>query len=174
MRHEEVAEQIEYLFWMRDRILAASAELTDGQFASPESLTSRDLRATLAHQLENEWAWRIRLEDGSFPDGDIVAADYPTLGALVARWHREEADLRAWFDGLSDDDLARRPPGDDNPLALWRYLIAIVNHGTQQFSEGAILLTRLGHSPGEISFLAFCSKASAESRPSAPETAALT
>ena len=171
MRHEEVAEQIEYLFWMRDRILAASAELTDDQFTAAESVTIRDLRATLAHQLENEWAWRIRLEEGSFPDGDILPADYPTLGALVARWCREEAGLRAWFDGLSDADLGRRPPGADDALARWRYLLAVVNHGTQQFSEAAVLLTRLGHSPGEISFLAFCSTASAGSRRSAPPEA---
>ena len=171
MRHEEVAEQIEYLFWMRDGILAASAELTDDQFTAAESVTVRDLRATLAHQLENEWAWRIRLDDGSFPDGDIVPADYPTLGALVARWRQEEAALRAWFDGLSDADLELRPPGADNPLARWRYLLAVVNHGTQQFSEAAVLLTCLRHSPGEISYLAFCSTADADSRRSAPPEA---
>jgi uncharacterized damage-inducible protein DinB len=56
MRHQEVGDLLEYLFWMRDRILAAAAELTDDEFATRETVTSRDLRATLAHQLENEWA----------------------------------------------------------------------------------------------------------------------
>lgn len=37
----------------------------------------------------------------------------------------------------------------------WRY--HLVNHGTQQFTEAAVLLSRLGHTPGEIGFLAFCS-----------------
>lgn len=113
MRHEEVGELIEYLFWVRDRILAASAELTNSEFQSRETVTTRDLRATLVHQLENEWAWRIRLSEGAFPMGDLLPTDYPTLDALVARWHREERDLRAWFDGLSDRDLATQPPGDD-------------------------------------------------------------
>ncbi len=166
MRHKEVGELIEYLFWMRDRIVAASAGLTDGEFQSGETVTTRDLRATLAHQLENEWAWRIRLKEGSFPVGDVLPADYPTLDALVARWHREEGDLRAWFDGLSDRDLATQPPGDDNPLALWRYLLYVVNHGTQQFAEAAVLLTRLGHSPGDIGYLAFCSNPGVRSQPS--------
>jgi Uncharacterized protein conserved in bacteria len=169
MRHEEVGDLLEFLFWMRDRILAAAAELTDDEFAARETVTSRDLRATLAHQLENEWAWRVRLKDGSFPDGDILAADYPNLGALKARWHLEERDLRGWFAGLSNRELASPAPGDDNPLALWRYLIYVVNHGTQQFAEAAVLLTRLGHSPGEIGYLAFCSEPSAlsQSSPSA-------
>lgn len=166
MRHEEVGELIEYLFWVRDRILAASAELTDGEFQSRETVTTRDLRATLVHQLENEWAWRIRLSEGAFPVGDLLPTDYPTLDALVARWHREERDLRAWFDGLSDRDLETRPPGDDNTQALWRYLLYVVNHGTQQFAEAAVLLTRLGHSPGEIGYLAFCSNPSAPPQPS--------
>lgn len=58
---------------------------------------------------------------------------------------------------LADRDLAAQPPGDDNALALWRYLLYVVNHGTQQFAEAAVLLTRLAHLPGEIGYLAFCS-----------------
>jgi uncharacterized damage-inducible protein DinB len=123
MQHEEIGELIDYLFWVRDRILAASAGLADGEFQSRETVTTRDLRATLAHQFENEWAWRIRLSEGAFPVGDVLPTDYPTLDALVDHWRREERDLRAWFDGLSDRDLATQPPGDENPLALWRYLL---------------------------------------------------
>jgi uncharacterized damage-inducible protein DinB len=156
MRHEEVGEFIDYLFWMRDRILAAAAALTEGEFRSADAVATRNLRATLVHQLECEWAWRIRLSGGSFPEGDLVPADYPTLDTLVDRWRREELELRTWFAGLSDRDLASKPSGDGNPLALWRYLVYVVNHGTQQFSDAAALLTRLGHSPGEIGYLAFC------------------
>ena len=58
---------------------------------------------------------------------------------------------------LTDRQLAARPPGDDNVLPLWRYLVYVVTHGIQQFSEAAVLLSRLGHSPGEIGFLAFSS-----------------
>jgi uncharacterized damage-inducible protein DinB len=157
VRHEEVGELLEYLFWARDRILAASAALTESEFRSGDTVTTRDLRATLVHQLENEWAWRIRLSQGAFPVRDVLPTDYPSLDALVDHWHREERDLRAWFGQLSDRDLAAQPPGDENALALWRYLLYVVNHGTQQFTEAAVLLTRLGHSPGEIGYLAFCS-----------------
>jgi uncharacterized damage-inducible protein DinB len=156
MRHEDVGELLEYLFWVRERILAASATLSGREFGSTETVTNRDLRGTLRHQLENEWAWRIRLSEGAFPSGDVLPTEAPTLDALVDRWRQEERDWRAWLSSLTDRDLAASPPGDDNPLLMWRYLVYVVNHGTQQFSEAAVLLTRLGHSPGEIGYLAFC------------------
>lgn len=128
-------------------------------------MTTRNLRATLVHQLENEWAWRIRLSEGAFPSDGLNPQDYPSLAALVDRWHREEREFRAWFVRLSNRELATRPPGDENALSLWRYLTYVVNHGTQQFSEAAVLLTRLGRSPGEIGYLAFCSTPGFPARP---------
>lgn len=157
MRREDVTEQLEYLFWVRDRILAAASALSPTEFRSPDTVTTRSLRATLAHQIECEWAWRIRLSEGAFPDGDVLPEAFPTLDELANHWHREEREFRKWFDGLSDEDLAATPPGSGNPLARWRYLIYVVNHGTQQFTEAAVLLSRMGHSPGEVGFLEFCS-----------------
>jgi hypothetical protein len=45
-------------------------------------------------------------------------------------------------------------------------LLYVVNHGTQQFAEAAVQLTRLGHSPGEIGYLAFCFSPGIATRPS--------
>ena len=157
MRHEDVGELLDYLWWVRDRVLLAAGSLSDDEFRSAETVTTRDLRATLAHQLENEWAWRVRLTEGAFPVGDVVPGDYPTLDDLASRWHLEEAELRTWFARVPDAQLAAPPPGDDGVLRLWQYLVYVVTHGIAQLSEAAVLLTRLGHSPGEIGFLAFCS-----------------
>lgn len=168
MRHEEVGALVDYLFWVRDRVLAAATSLPEGEFRSRETVATRDLRATLVHQLENEWAWRIRLSQGAFPADGLDAADYATLDDLVSHWHREEQELRTWLGRISDRQLAARPPGDDNVLPLWRYLVYVVTHGIQQFSEAAVLLTRLGHSPGEIGFLAFCSNSGLPARPKRP------
>ena len=38
---------------------------------------------------------------------------------------------------------------------LWVFVMHLVSHGIQQFSEAAVLLTRAGHSPGDIGFLEF-------------------
>ncbi len=45
--------------------------------------------------------------------------------------------------------------GGGDRLPLWQYLVYGVTHGIGQFTEAAILLTRLGSSPGEIGFLTF-------------------
>jgi len=169
MRHEEVGELLDYVAWMRDRVLAAAAGVTEVEFRTSDTASMRSLRATLAHQVENEWAWRVRLSEGSFPVGDVLPEDYPTVGALTTRFRHEERELRAWFDGLSDADLAVPPPGDDAPLALWRYLLYVVNHGTQQFTEAAVTLTRLGHSPGELGFLEFCTASVSRIGPAQPD-----
>jgi hypothetical protein len=40
-------------------------------------------------------------------------------------------------------------------LPLWYYVMHLVSHAIQQFSEAAVLVTRAGHSPGDIGFLEF-------------------
>lgn len=75
MRHEDVGALLDYLHWVRDRILATCGSLSESEFRPDATTVTRSLRATLVHQLENEWAWRIRLTGGSFPAGDLVPAD---------------------------------------------------------------------------------------------------
>ena len=155
MRREEVEVLVGYLIWVRERLLAAAGSLSDVEFRSREGTATRDLRGTLVHQLENEWAWRIRLTQGDFPAGGIDPQEFSRLADLKGRWEQEDRALLAWLANVSDRQLATRPPGADNVLPLWQYLVYVVTHGVQQFSEAAVLLTHLGHSPGEIGFLAF-------------------
>jgi hypothetical protein len=54
---------------------------------------------------------------------------------------------------LHEADLDAPPPAEDYPLPLWCYVMHLVSHGIQQFTDAAVLLTRAGHSPGDIGFL---------------------
>lgn len=163
MLREEVTEALDYLAWTRDRVLAAAAPMSDDAFRSEDSVTTRSLRGTLVHQLECEWAWRIRLTEGAFPDDGLAADDFPTLASLAERWHAEERARAEWLAKLPDGALDEVSPGARG-LALWRHLLYLVNHGTQQFSEAAVLLTRAGCSPGEIGYLEFCLERSGAGR----------
>ena len=159
MRTSDATTLFDYLYWARDTILAAAANLDNAAFTSPETVTNRDLRDTLVHELDVQWSWRERLRGADWeawgPDAELRGGDYPTLESVAEHWRRDEAEMRAWLSSLSDPDLDEPPVRDEDTLPLWFYVMHLISHGIQQFSEAAVLLTRAGHSPGDIGFLEF-------------------
>lgn len=152
----DVLVLLDYLSWTRDRILASAAELEPEEFTAPETVTNRGLRATLVHELDVQWSWRERLRTGAFPDADdLDPTHYATVAALAEHWRHDEQAMRAWLDSLTDAQLAMPPPAETSPLPLWHYVMHLVSHAIQQFTEAAVLLTRADHSPDDIGFLEF-------------------
>jgi uncharacterized damage-inducible protein DinB len=150
----------DYLYWRRDRCLGRAAELPPEAFISGADAASRDLRSTLVHELDVEWSWRIRLQ-GRPPedwaeDKTLLPEDYPTVEGLRVHWDRDEVEMRAWIAQLSDDDLDR-PVGtsDAGGRPLRTYLLHILMHGGQSFSEAGVLLAAAGQSVGDVDYLDF-------------------
>jgi uncharacterized damage-inducible protein DinB len=157
MQTADVVRLFDYLYWIRDRILAAAAHLPDEEFRSTETVATRDLRSTLVHELDVESSWRLRLA-GVAPEAEepeLHAPDYPTIAALAEDWRRDESAMRAWIGSLSDAQLAASPAHERASLPLVDYLLHVVGHGIEEFTEAALLLTRAGHSPGDIEFLEY-------------------
>ncbi|MBW3613445.1 MAG: DinB family protein [Chloroflexi bacterium] len=161
MGSAELRQFVEYLFWANRRLLDAAARLPTHAFASTSSDTVRDLRATLVHELDVEWSWRLVLEGRPEEEWgsaeELEPEDFPDVATLRARWDAEERELRDWVASLSDEDLATevRPALTGHALPLWYFVMHIVMHGTQQQADAATLLTAAGESPGEIGFLEF-------------------
>jgi len=159
MRVSDATTLFDYLYWMRDRVLDAAAGLDTEAFTAVATVTSRDLRATLVHELDVQWSWRERLKGADWddwgPDAELRGPDYPDVASVAEHWKRDEAEMRAWLAGLSDADLDAPPVRGEDRQPLWQYTLHLVSHGIQQFSEAAVLLTRAGRSPGEIGFLEF-------------------
>ena len=62
--------------------------------------------------------------------------------------------------GLKDEDISgivryTKSSSLERARVLWHILWHIINHGTQHRSEAAIMLTDMGHSPGDLDFVIF-------------------
>ncbi len=160
MRKSDLQPLLDYVYWVNHRLLKEATGLTPEQFAAPSNVTTRDLRATLVHELDVEWSWRLNLQ-GRAADADAAAElkppDYPDVQTLREHWRREEAQMRAWFDSLADDALAQSVPSDvtRDRRPLWMYLVHVITHAMQQQADAATLLTLAGRSPGELGFLEY-------------------
>jgi uncharacterized damage-inducible protein DinB len=161
MRKADIGTLVDYMYWVNHRLLEAAAGLTAEKFREPTTVATRDLRATLVHELDVEWSWRLNLlqtpieEIGS--EQELRPEDYPDVPTLRDHWARDEIEMRAWIDGLSDEDLEQEVASaftrDRRPL--WQYLLHIVTHAAQQQADAATLLSLAGSSPGEIDFLQY-------------------
>ena len=159
MRVTDAITLFDHLYWTRDRVLDAATALDDTAFTSTDTVTNRDLRATMVHELDVQWSWRERLKGADWeawgPDAELTAGDYPTLASIIEHWRRDETVMREWLTGLTDADLEAPPVRDEDRQPLWHYVMHLYAHGLQQFSEAAVLLTRAGRSPADIGFLEF-------------------
>lgn len=153
-----IASLFDYMYWVNARLLDAAERLPPDRFLASSTLTTRDLRATLVHELDVEWSWRLNLQGKPMeewgPDEDLRPEDYPDAAGLREHWRRDEAEMRAWIASLTDDDLAAEVSSaftaDKRPL--WQYLVHIFTHAAQQHADAATLLTLAGESPGDLGY----------------------
>src|SRR5262245_52885547 len=102
---------IDYLYWMRDRVLDVAAMLGDAEFASGPGprLHGRDLRATLAHELDVEMSWRGKLQGLPIeqwgPAAEIKPEQFASVSELRAAWADHERRTRDWLATLSPADF---------------------------------------------------------------------
>jgi uncharacterized damage-inducible protein DinB len=153
-----VLSLLDYSYWGRDRILDAAASLTKQQYTQAAGLDHDSISKTLAHTLAAEALWRLRL--GGVGDALLPEIDAATPDALRVMWQAEERALGLLLKRVTDTTLDRpveyvTSQGSRRSEPVWQVLVQLVNHGTQHRSEVALVLTRLGHSPGFLDFIVF-------------------
>jgi len=160
MRPTDIAELFDHLYWMRDRILAA-ADAPGVPLTTDAHATIRDLRATLVHELDVEWSWRVRLAspdptEFSADDEELDPSDFETVDEIRSRWAADEQLMRTWLATLDEGALSARCRAEPEAAhPFWAHLQHLYTHAIQQFSDCAVALTLAGRSPGELDFLDF-------------------
>lgn len=159
---EAVKRLYEYHAEVTERVLQAVENLTAEQFTGVVVLGQPSLRDTLVHLCD---AQRTHLSwwDGSLSGEEAFSRefppdDYPDIQAVRQMWEDLRRDTRKFIDTLTvDADLERvysRRSGDGvRERRLWEMMLHVLNHGTQHRSEAALMLTALGHSPGDLDYL---------------------
>ena len=155
-----------YNDWANRLVLDAASALSEEQLQSTiPGLAYANIFGALAHLLGTELSWLSRWQGSPLP-AIPGPADFASFVALRERWESHAAELLAYVDGLSDDDVGATLEYANtsgirfaNPL---RELLAhVVNHGTQFRGEAAVGLTALGHSPGNLDLVGFLRRRSA-------------
>ena len=152
-------EFYEYGMWASHRLLDAAEGLTPEQFLESDLDGIWSIRDSLVHIMLWQWTWTERWNDRPptrFPEDDRFS-DVATIRTF---WTGVDGGIRALFDRLDDDQLARDLTcrdfsGNAWTFPFWGQLLQVANHSTYHRGEIAALLTRHGASPGELDFLVY-------------------
>ena len=165
MDKDHLLSLIDYNYWANGLIVRTAERLSEAQFTQPTDISPKSVREIMMHILFAEWIWRNRMS-GHSPDMDEVAAvyqpeKYATLRELTHAWFDEEMMMRDLVESLSEEKLGEMcsykaaSTGEPFEQSYLQILSHVVNHGTQHRSEVALILTMLGHSPGDMDYVIY-------------------
>ncbi|NQW17125.1 MAG: DinB family protein [Chloroflexi bacterium] len=158
---EAVKRLYEYQNDIMQRVMDTAESLSSIEFSSVIIKGQPSVRQTLVHACDAH-VCHLSWWDGSMSRDESFAREftlekYPDIASIRAFWNLVQAETNAFLATLtSNADLERvylRDVGSNEGRTLWEMMLHVVNHGTQHRSEVAIMLTALGHSPGDLDFL---------------------
>jgi uncharacterized damage-inducible protein DinB len=149
----------QYNAWANRRTLDACDTVLPGGFTREIESSFRSVRDTLVHimAVEQIWLERWKLKwDGTFRK----AADFPDVASVRQAWKGIEAELLAFVDGLSDEEVNRIVPhknsaGLEFRMPLWQLLQHLVNHGTYHRGQITTQVRQAGGKPIATDLVAF-------------------
>lgn len=142
--------------WQGEQLLDAAAQVPAEVLASTP-LNDRTLWETLRHIVDVSYSWRCAAEGLPVEGMAWDVAPLEDLPALRAFWMAEADRLLELVLAWGEDDLAEQvtPSWRREPFARWQMVLHVVTHQSDQASEVAWALTRLGRSPGEVGFMRY-------------------
>ncbi len=156
MDKQIVLQLYDYGVWANEKLLAQASALSDDQLRRPFTQHAFTVLGSFAHLVSAEWRWH-QAWSGTPMGEPITLEQVPTIAEVRARWEPLWVARRAFLETLAPEQLAqtfaRTIRGQTQSTILWHALVHVANHGTQHRSEIALMLTELGHSPGDLDMI---------------------
>lgn len=136
------------------RLLDQAAQLTDEELDAERPGMFGSIRTTLQHMMQAQHGWLRRVQELD-PVAPWDADAFPTIADLHNQWDALDAENLAYIATLTDEQLMERITmcswsGWVMEAPRWQALIHQAFHQHQHRGEIAMVLTNLGHSPGEL------------------------
>jgi uncharacterized damage-inducible protein DinB len=148
-----------YHWHTTNHLLDLAAQLDEADYKAPTGYGKGSMLDIFFHLVRALNNWRQGLETGKRLYL-LNSEDYTTLEAVRAGFQKEQSAWQSLLDNLSEEDFDgeinfTRHSGEVENYPRWRVLMHLMLHGMQHQAELAELLTRKGHSPGDIDFIFF-------------------
>ncbi len=136
------------------RLLDQAETLADEELDAERPGMFGTIRVTLQHMMQAQHSW-LRRSQGLDPVEPWTADAFPTIADLRNQWDALDAENLAYVATLTDDQLLeiihiRAWSGWEMDAPRWQALVHQAFHQHQHRGELAMVLTNLGHSPGDI------------------------
>jgi uncharacterized damage-inducible protein DinB len=156
---ERIVELFAYTRWANNRILDATARLSQDQLTRDLGNSFPSVRDTLLHIIGAEWVWLSRW-NGVSPGALPAWSDVASHDAIRQRFGEIDAERAAYLDRLDPVALNevihyRNLKGDSLSGPLWQLHLHVVNHSTYHRGQVVTMLRQLGHSAPSTDLVQF-------------------
>jgi uncharacterized damage-inducible protein DinB len=153
MNRQDLHTLINYHYFARDRLFQAIERLTPDQYNKDLGNSFKSIRDTLTHIYAAEWAWHSRWQ-GVSPAALLPTDTFADFAALRNAWMDLEKQMRAFVDGLTDEDVSRVMSykllsGDAGASPVWQMVQHVVNHASYHRGQITTMLRQLGVKPAK-------------------------
>lgn len=155
---------IDYNYWANGLILKYAERLPAEKFVEGELKGLQSLRDILCHIMFAERIWLNRMQGITMSMEEmkkIFTPDkYPDIEKLYKDWFDLELEMRAFMGELTEltykeEFSYQRSDGSSLTDRFGDIFTQLVLHGMQHRAECALMLTSLGHSPGNLDYITY-------------------
>ena len=156
-----IEQLIDYNYWANGLILKYCEKLPAEDFTKENEYNPESVRNILAHIMLAEWLWLDSMQRVLNEFRKLFNMDrYPSIKECYDEWFDIELRMRDFLAGMPEKELTEtfkysQSDGTEREDRYVDIFTQLTLHGMQHRSELAVILTKLGHSPGNIDYIVY-------------------